>query len=58
MTSADFNAALRMTEGVRWYEWSGVTINGKRIKAQSRGMVRSPMHALAVSGQTVLAAGK
>lgn len=55
MTRTAFDAAMKMAGTVRWYEWVGQTMNGKVIRAQSRTMMRSPMHPLAVTGQFVRA---
>lgn len=43
MTGAQLAASLKMTEGVRWYDWVGRTSCGKIVRAQSRSMVRSPL---------------
>jgi hypothetical protein len=54
MTNYQLQGALRMTEGVRWYEWVGKTSLGETVRAQTRGMVRSPFHGLAITDQRVL----
>lgn len=51
MTRANFEAAMKMSGNIRWYEWSGQTIKGGCVvRAQSRTMMRSPL--LAVTGQS------
>jgi hypothetical protein len=51
--SEQIAAALRMTDSVRWYEWVGKTACGKTVRAQSRSMMKPPLHPLAVTDQRV-----
>lgn len=51
------SAALRMTGGVRWYEWHGIAPNGKLVRAQSRTMMASPLNRCTIAGQFVVPAG-